>query len=367
MKKHTDEEILAAVEQFDSQSKAAKALGLNKRTLERRLARIKLKSVREVPQMLAGRSTLHRGIAENGEVVQEWVKTSVDRDQFLSAAMAAIDELKKHIPRSGAVSQLPKSNGDLLNVYTITDLHLGMLAWAEETGGDWDMSIAESLLLKWFESAIASSPPAQQCVFAQLGDMCHFDSLEAVTPTSRNLLDSDTRYTFLVRSVIRIMSQITDMLTHKYGKVYIVHAEGNHDLASSVWMRELFAAKYEGSEQVTIETRPDPYYCYEFGDVSLFWHHGHKKRMDSLDTVFVAKFRDVFGRTKHSYAHTGHLHHKVVKETNLMIIEQHRTLAAPDAHASRGGWMSGRSADVITYHRKHGEVSRLTISPEMLK
>ena len=34
-----------------------------------------------------------------------------------------------------------------------------------------------------------------------------------------------------------------------------------------------------------------------------------------------------------------------------MIVEQHRTLAAPDAHQARGGWISGRDAKVITYHK----------------
>ncbi|CBY88559.1 hypothetical protein [Pantoea phage LIMEzero] len=49
-----------------------------------------------------------------------------------------------------------------------------------------------------------------------------------------------------------------------------------------------------------------------------------------------------------------------------MIVEQHQTLAAKDAYASRGGWLSKRSASVITYHCEHGEVARLTISPDML-
>ncbi|MNY75349.1 hypothetical protein D3C86_2146050 [compost metagenome] len=49
-----------------------------------------------------------------------------------------------------------------------------------------------------------------------------------------------------------------------------------------------------------------------------------------------------------------------------MQLEQHRTLAAPDSHASRGGWMSGRDAKVITYHSQFGEVGRTTISYEML-
>lgn len=34
--------------------------------------------------------------------------------------------------------------------------------------------------------------------------------------------------------------------------------------------------------------------------------------------------------------------------------------------ASKGGWISGRDAKVITYSKRFGEVSRLTINPEMV-
>jgi hypothetical protein len=48
-----------------------------------------------------------------------------------------------------------------------------------------------------------------------------------------------------------------------------------------------------------------------------------------------------------------------------MVVEQHRTLAASDAYASRGGWMSGRDAQVITYHATHGEVGRIVVNSRM--
>jgi hypothetical protein len=63
----------------------------------------------------------------------------------------------------------------------------------------------------------------------------------------------------------------------------------------------------------------------------------------------------------------GHLHSIDVKENPLMIVEQHRTLTAPDAYSSRGGWMSGRDAQCITYHREFGEVSRVKVSYDMLR
>lgn len=80
----------------------------------------------------------------------------------------------------------------------------------------------------------------------------------------------------------------------------------------------------------------------------------------------VIRIRKAFGESVYSYAHVGHLHHQKIVESRNMIVEQHRTLAAKDAYASRGGWMSGRSANVITYSAEYGEVARLTISPEML-
>ena len=81
----------------------------------------------------------------------------------------------------------------------------------------------------------------------------------------------------------------------------------------------------------------------------------------------IAKFRRAFGESEYSYAHVGHLHHQKIVESRCMVVEQHRTLAAKDAYASRGGWLAKRSASVITYSSEYGEVGRINISPEMLK
>ena len=43
------------------------------------------------------------------------------------------------------------------------------------------------------------------------------------------------------------------------------------------------------------------------------------------------------------------------------------TIAARDAYAARGGWLSERQAAAITYHDEFGEVARTIITPEMLQ
>lgn len=371
-RKATDDEIKAALT-GRTVAEAAQILGLHERNVYTHKARLARQGwspehdmVKTVPDgfHLKGTSTLY---GKDGEQKLQWVKSSIDHERQAELMKEAVKALALDIKPAKALPAPLHTLAHLLNCYVITDYHLGMNAWAEETGVAWDMKIAEDTLVGWFGAAIAQAPDSHTGVFAQLGDLLHWDGIQAVTPTSGHVLDADTRFQKLVRVAISVIRRVTAMLLQKHERVVLLMAEGNHDLASSAWLRELFAALYADEPRIEVITRPDPYYCIEHGRTSLFFHHGHKKRMDSLETVFIAKFREVFGRTKHSYAHTGHLHHNALRETNTMQIEQHRTLAAPDSHASRGGWMSGRDAKVITYHAEHGEVGRIIVSADMLK
>ncbi|MDY7025904.1 MAG: winged helix-turn-helix domain-containing protein [Pseudomonadota bacterium] len=313
---------------------------------------------------LKGTSTLY---GDDGKAKLTWVKTNKkaeDLKKVFEAMFAALSgELPVLEPRpfNQAVSD------QLLNQYTITDYHLGMLAWDKETGANWDLRIAEETLISYFAAAIEESPKAHTAVFAQLGDFLHFDGLLPVTPTSKHVLDADTRFEKLVESAIRVIMACISMLLSKHQHVHVIMAEGNHDLASSVWLRQALNIIYQNEDRITVDTRPDPYYHFQWGSTCLFYHHSHLKKMEQLPSVFVAKFKEDFGRSKNVYAHTGHFHHVKQIESNLMIVEQHRTLAAPDAHASRGGWISGRDAKVTTYHKDFGKVGEKVVSFDMLK
>lgn len=286
----------------------------------------------------------------------------------LAAMRAAVEGFKDEIPRAEAVVPVPLwTASDLLCQYTITDVHLGCLAWHEETGNDdYDLSIAEKLLEDWFAAAIDMAPRAQTAVLAQLGDLLHHDSHESVTPAHRNVLDADSRFQKMVRVAIRVLRKIVERLLTKHEFVHFILADANHDPASEAWLRELFAAFYENEPRVTVDNSAGTYYVYKHGDVSLFYTHGHRRGVNNSDTVFAGRFREIYGSTKHSYAHLGHKHSDELRTTNLMKVEQHETLAAPDAYAANGGWLSGRSAKVIVYHKAHGEVSRLVLTPGMV-
>lgn len=303
---------------------------------------------------------------KDGLVVQEWVRHDVDAESAQARLRAMALGLTDALPRAEPVTAPRGLNEKLLCQYTVTDLHLGLLSWKDESGADYDLKIAEDLILKWFRASIEGSPPAKYAILAQLGDFMHYDSMEAKTPTSGHVLDSDSRFQKIARVAVRVVRKIIAMLLEKHEFVKVVMADANHDPVSATLMREWMSAHYDEEPRIEVDTSATTYYYHEFGNVSLFYHHGHRRNVKDVDSVFAGKFREVYGRTKYSYAHVGHLHSDELKTTNLMKVERHETLAAPSSYEAAGGWISGRSAKVITYHSDYGKVGEEVRTPEMV-
>jgi hypothetical protein len=253
-----------------------------------------------------GKMTVQRDA--EGRVVQDWIRAMPDAAAQLAAMRATVDAFKEEIPRAAITIPPAHGNENLLNQYTVTDLHFGKLAWWEETGSDYDLKIAEQLVLDWFAMAIRLSPDAATGILAQLGDLLHHDSHLSVTPTHAHVLDADSRLQKVIRVVIRTLRRIIKMMLEKHRHVHIVMADANHDPASEAWLRELFASFYDDEPRITVDRSAGTYYAYEFGDTALFYHHGHRRNPTNIDSVLAGKFREIYGRTKHAYAHLGHRH-----------------------------------------------------------
>jgi len=314
------------------------------------------------PLVIRGTSSLYK----DGVLKLQWVKTKLDDQRVEVALRAAVDELAAGIPRALPITPPTHFINDLCCLITLTDCHIGMKAWKPETGDDWDLAIAEEMLTKSVDYLIEASPPASLCFINQLGDFLHFDSLQAVTPLHGNLLDADSRYSKVVRVATRILRYAVDKALRHYERVVVLISEGNHDPASSVWLRHLFGLLYENEPRASVMEAEMPYSAYEHGTTLLAFHHGHLTKIDKLPILFAAQFPEEWGRTKYRFCHTGHQHHEEEKEHSGMTVIMHPTMAGRDAYAARGGWIAARRMNAITYHTKYGRVATTTVVPEML-
>lgn len=369
--------ILEAVIHYGSAKVTDEALGLWKGGASETYTNVKRKAakmgyapeynfMRPVPDgyVAKGVSTYYN---KDGNPTGQWVKASLDAERQQEMFAAAVNALANTLPRLNPIVAPEQFNADLLTMYTLTDAHIGMLAWHRENmQADWDLRIAEAVIVGCFEQIIKSSPDSEMAILNQLGDLLHYDGLSAVTPTSGHVLDADGRFTKMVEVAVRVLRRIINMLLAKHPKVHVILAEGNHDMASSVWLRTMFKALYENEPRITVDDSALPYYAYEFGVVMLAFHHSHLKKFGAMREIIPAMFSEMWGRTKKRYCHTGNFHHTKEDEAAGLKVFQHPTLAARDAYASRGAWFSDREICSITYHKKFGQGMRVYACPEML-
>lgn len=365
-------EVISALCDHGSRAKAAKSLGCsddNVKQILKRVRNIASKAghspehgmTKTVPEgfLVKGTSTLYDSA---GQQKMQWVKSSIDDEAQYRIMSELVSSLTEDIPSRVTIERdRCVKNQDLANMYTITDYHIGMLAWGDEGGADWDVKIATKTLKQTFSEMIDRSPDAETAIINQLGDFLHYDSMESVTPTSGHMLDADSRPEKMIQAGIDCLDYLITEALRTHDRVILVCAQGNHDVYSSLFLRNMFKRLYRDNKRLEIIDSALPFYAFKFGDNMLGFHHGHKVKFDSLPALFANEFREMFGTTERTYIHMGHYHHKEIKEAGKTMIEMHRTLAARDAYASYGGYYSERAADVITYHRRNGEHSRLTV------
>lgn len=357
----------------------SKDLGVSERGLRRAKATILARAAKQgyspdhdwnhpVPDghKIKGVSTYYN---DDGRPVAQWVKSQTDEQRQFEILCERIEEAQEGL-KPFKPTKAPVSFDDrLLSLLTITDFHLGMYAWHQEAGEDWDVKIARDVFLNSIHDMIRAAPKSGTGMLCQLGDFLHWDGILSVsTPMSGHSLDaSDGRYGKLVELAMSVMTEAVRLMLKRFNKVIVVSAEGNHDISGSIWLRKHIKHLFRNEPRLEVIDNEFPYYAYLHGETMLAFHHGHKQKIASLHKLFASepRFREMWGQASYTYIHTGHYHHEKVVEDGGAIAEQHPTLAARDAYAARGGWVSRRGAKVITYDKIDGEVARVTVRPRV--
>lgn len=368
-------EFIETAEKVGSLRKAAKHLGVSPSTVLMSMKDLREKAAKKgyapecqmtdpVPEgYLMERYTQQIGPGGRERI---WIKGAMDKERMQALMRDLWTVFAADLPKSPEVEGPAVTAEHLLNLYTFTDYHMGMLAWHKEGGDDWDLNIATNMLRACFVEMIKRCPPAKKCVINIQGDFLHTDGLVPVTPAHGHVLDADSRFRKIALSAVTIIREMVVVALKHHDEVELLICEGNHDESSSLWMQVCFGMHFADNPRVTVHDQALPYYAIEFGKTMLAFHHGHKRKNEDLPIFFAAQFGEMWGRTAKRYCNTGHRHHYDCKEHPGMYVMQHPTLAARDAHASRGGWMSERAAIGITFHRDFGKWDEKWVTAEQV-
>ncbi len=367
----SDDDLIAAYREHRNVHKVAKAVGLHHSGIARRLKRLALRGIapeydmtHAVPDGFAvkGVSTLYR---PDGSVAAQWVKSTADaerREAIMREAVAAMAaDIKPIKPRK------PKGNfrADMLSAYVIGDPHVGMRAWAEECGADWDLAIAQDVHRVVVADLVERTPRTECALIVNLGDLMHYDGMEAKTPRSGHLLDADGRYNKMLRVAAEVMREAVDSALAHHKRVHVINAIGNHDETGSQAVALALSHRYHGNPYVTIDQSPAVYNYYRWGGNLIGIHHGHTCKADKLPGVMAADRAKDWGETNYRAWWTGHIHHESKREYPGVDVESFGTLAVADAYATAGGWRSRQRMSMINLHKSGAECGRQWSNPDI--
>ena len=312
---------------------------------------------------LKGVSTYYR-VKEDGtkEPVGQWVKTKADEEAKLAALLEAVARIAE--PFRGLIEPAAEPavvDADLLCVYPFGDPHIGMLSWAEETGQNFDLKIAESTLVAAVDKLVEIAPPAEQALIIPLGDNVHSDNLINRTSRSHAALDVDGRWAKLLHVAIRTFRRCIDRALLKHKRVHVIVEIGNHDDQTAIVIALALELAYEKDPRVTVDTSPAKVHYYKFGKCLLGVTHGDTIKKEQLGPIMAVDRKEDWAATEHRRFYTGHIHHDTLREYPGLIVESFRTLAARDAWHAGQGYRSGQDMKCHVWHREDGLIDQHTV------
>lgn len=314
---------------------------------------------RTVPDgfVVSGVSTYYN---EDGQPTAQWVKSRLSESQKLQMLQDAIaDAVEQYRGKAKPVKQLKtkEKEEDVALIIPMGDPHIGMYAWAEESGEDFDINIARNDLLRAAEKLVNMAPTASRCVIINLGDFFHSDN-KGNTTTRGTSVDVDTRWSKVLKLGCMIMVDIIRLALKKHPHVEVINAIGNHDDHSSIMLAAFLDAYFNKEDRVTIQPTTSKFHYFKFGKCLLGVTHGDTVKHNDLGEVMATDMPEDWGASEHRYWYVGHIHHSRKTELRGCTVESFRTLAAKDAWHSAKGYRSGRDMNAIVFHKEFGEIAR---------
>jgi len=278
------------------------------------------------------------------------------------AALAAlVADAKKACPRRPAPKRTIPQGEHMLEI-SIPDLHIGKLAWSEETlGANYDHKIAAGLYRDALDTLIARTAAFRfsRVVLPVGNDFFHSDTM-AGTTTKGTPLDNDSRFqkTYVVGR--RLLVEAVERL-RQIAPVTVVVVPGNHDTLSTFCVGDSLECWYHNTPDVTVLNAPSPRKYLQHGKVMLLFTHGDKGKKDNLPLLMATEQPEMFGATVHREAHVGHTHQLEVRELMGVRVRVTSSLSAPDAWHSENHFVGNkRSAEALVWHPHEGLVSLAT-------
>jgi hypothetical protein len=366
-------EVLKAVTEHGSHSKAAKILGCARQTIDKIIINLEKVAARQgvaphrdlTHQTAAGFETKRVSTAykEDGTVALQWHIQEPQKQSMKQRLDAMLEGLQDDLSGFKDKTKPPETiNKDHLAMYLIGDHHFGMLADSESKvdDDDWDVKIATKVLVDATSRLAGRVGNAETGVLVNVGDFFHADS-SSNTTTKGTPVDVDTRIGKTFKLAGRLFQVLIDKMLETHKNVVVINVRGNHDYDMACHLSSCLELLYSKEPRVDVLKNYSKFISYQWHNNLFVFHHGDRIKHEQILQVVIKNLDDQWAQSKNRYCHLGHIHHHTAREVGSMHFEHWGSLTATDQWHSDSGYGAERSMTAIVYHKENGEDSRVKI------
>jgi hypothetical protein len=241
------------------------------------------------------------------------------------------------------------------------DIHLNKLAWAAETGQNYDSDIAEDRARAAMVDLLAMAAPYElEKIILPIGnDLTNADTITKTT-TAGTPQDTDTRYHRMFRRARGLTSWMIEQCA-RIAPVDVVIVPGNHDQLTTWTIGQVLEAEYANDPRVSFQSGPRMRKYVHYGQNCIGFTHGHDEPHANLPQIMAVEQAAIWSQTTHREWHVGHFHKQ--KATQPVVIDDKigvtvriiRALSGTDAwHHNRGYVGVQQGAEAFVWRRSGG-------------
>ena len=249
--------------------------------------------------------------------------------------------------------------GETLEI-CLPDLHVGLLAWAQETGADYDIHIARDAFMTCMSDIVlrCKGRTFKRICLVTLGDLLHTDN-DAQTTTKGTPQQADGRMAKIFNNALDMLIDGLDILG-AIAPVDVVYLQGNHDRDSGFMLIKALEMAYRKDDNFSFDASPNPQKYRLIGCNLIGWTHGdmiHKNMGGWLQD----RARKEYGQSRFAEVHAGHLHstsrteYKTTYQDGGVVVRHLPTISNASAWEHQQGYPQGsKTLMCFVWHEDKG-------------
>jgi len=270
-----------------------------------------------------------------------------------------LEAFKDYAPKYPTIEREKTKDSHLL-VVDPADIHIGKLCRAFETGQEYNSQIAVKRVKEGVQGLLNKSQGfnIDKILLVIGNDILHTDTPKRQT-TSGTPQDTDGMWYDNFLDGVRLYVDLIEMLI-QVADVHVTFNPSNHDYTSGFYLAQLIATHFRNSGNITFDVSISHRKYFTYGFNLIGSTHGDGAKTNDLPLLMAHEASD-WGKCKHRYIYTHHVHHKTAKDIMSVCIESLRSPSGADSWHHRNGYMHApKAVEGFLHHPIHGQIARLT-------